>query len=495
MINMAVVLNQVNAPRNVFFFAMPEHSWDELIPSDLPLVHAHAVYLTMGLSISLFGVFSLIIKDKLYMSECIVATIVGIAIGPYALKLFNPFETFGESFPATFLELSRVVVGIQCMLAGISNPGNYVWVERKSLLFALGPLMCFMWVVSSLGVKAIFGFDWNLSFLIGACVTPTDPVLANSIVHGSFAEKYIPQNVRLLLSAESAANDGLGLAFVFIPLYLSRFPIAEGIGWWFVKVVLYQVVMSCILGATIGTIALYLLKQSSQRKWIDKESILGFSIALALTVMGSLALLGSDDILACYIAGLALSWDKWFNDEVAESKIQEVIDTLLNFSYFLFFGTAFPWSSLGSGSIPSYQYALFGLWVLFLRRLPFVMLTRSLLPSLKDMRQAFFYGWFGPMGASAIYYVFLLTHALQVPVEPLLPIVFFVVLTSVIVHGASVTFLNYGFLEPERKKMLRRQSSMDREQTLEHFNSLDPLPLQNTLTYVDERPRVVQCSN
>jgi len=70
--------------------------------------------------------------------------------------------------------------------------------------------------------------------LIASCVTPTDPVrlfelnlcgsyfncdsflyfdlliqiLANSIVQGSFAEKYIPINVRHLLSAESGANDG-----------------------------------------------------------------------------------------------------------------------------------------------------------------------------------------------------------------------------------------------------------------------------------------------
>lgn len=37
---------------------------------------------------------------------------------------------------------------------------------------------------------------------LGACVTPTDPILASSIVKGKFAEEHIPVTVRDLLSAE-----------------------------------------------------------------------------------------------------------------------------------------------------------------------------------------------------------------------------------------------------------------------------------------------------
>lgn len=38
--------------------------------------------------------------------------------------------------------------------------------------------------------------------VMGACVTPTDPVLANSILKGKFADEHIPLHVRLLLSGE-----------------------------------------------------------------------------------------------------------------------------------------------------------------------------------------------------------------------------------------------------------------------------------------------------
>jgi NhaP-type Na+/H+ or K+/H+ antiporter len=174
--------------------------------------------------------------------------------------------------------------------------------------------MLSMWLVSSLGIKLVFGLDWNYALIAGACVTPTDPVLASSIIQGSFAESHIPLNVRYLLSAESAANDGLGLGFLMLPLYLSRIsPPGKGLGMWLAKVMLYEIALSVLVGAVVGSVARVLLKLSQENRWTDKESILGFSIALALTVSGSLALLGMDDILACYVAGLALSWDQWMN--------------------------------------------------------------------------------------------------------------------------------------------------------------------------------------
>ena len=200
------------------------------------------------------------------------------------------------------------------------------------MMVILGPLMLSMWLISSIGIKLLIGIDWLDAMLIGACVTPTDPILANSIVHGSFAEENIPHHVRLLISAESAANDGLGLAFLFLPLYLKRLG-TTGLGWWVVKVLIYQVFLSIVLGAIVGTVCRKLLQNSQERNWIDKESLLAFSIALSLAICGGLSLLGTDDILACYVAGLALSWDHWINTHIAESKIQEVIDILLNFSF------------------------------------------------------------------------------------------------------------------------------------------------------------------
>jgi NhaP-type Na+/H+ or K+/H+ antiporter len=71
--------------------------------------------------------------------------------------------------------------------------------------------MTLMWLASSLIIWAMVP---NLSFVhalaIGACVTPTDPVLSNSIVKGKFADKNVPKDLQKIVIAESGANDGLG---------------------------------------------------------------------------------------------------------------------------------------------------------------------------------------------------------------------------------------------------------------------------------------------
>lgn len=48
---------------------------------------------------------------------------------------------------------------------------------------------------------------------------------------------------------------------------------------------------------------------------------------------------GSDDVLACFAAGNAFSWDDWFRQETEEAHFQEVIDMLLNLSVFVYIGT------------------------------------------------------------------------------------------------------------------------------------------------------------
>jgi NhaP-type Na+/H+ or K+/H+ antiporter len=51
---------------------------------------------------------------------------------------------------------------------------------------------------------------------------------------GNFARKHVPINLRQLLSAESAANDGLAYPFLTIAIYLTvDVTTREAIGHWF----------------------------------------------------------------------------------------------------------------------------------------------------------------------------------------------------------------------------------------------------------------------
>jgi len=71
------------------------------------------------------------------------------------------------------------------------------------------------WLVSALFVWAIFPKIEFLSALaIAACLTPTDPILAQAVVGGKFADKHVPAHIRHLLQAESGSNDGAAFPFL-----------------------------------------------------------------------------------------------------------------------------------------------------------------------------------------------------------------------------------------------------------------------------------------
>ncbi|KAI9340265.1 Sodium/hydrogen exchanger family-domain-containing protein [Obelidium mucronatum] len=395
--------------------------------------------------ITIFGLISLIIKDRLYMSEAMVAIVFGVVLGPVAAKLFDPTHLFEHHINHVTLEFTRIVIAIQCMACGVDLPGNYLYKEWKSVAMLLGPVMIVKWLVTGLGVYWIMGLPFLDALVISACITPTDPVLANSIVKGKFAERHVPLNVRLILSAESGANDGLGTPFLLLPIFLMRLPVGQAIGDWTWKVVLYQIAMAAVIGAVVAYGGKRLLKTAERREWIDKESILSFSIAFALFVLGFVSLLGSGDILAVFVAGSVLTWDSWFNNKVAASHFQEVIDALVNLTYFIYIGTVVPWGSFVSGgqeNLELWRLFLLALWVIGLRRIPIVMGLYPWIPALKDRQEAFFAAWFGPIGAGAIFYAHIAVIYYGYPPSPILPIIFFIVLSSVVVHGGSVAFFN-----------------------------------------------------
>ena len=151
-----------------------------------------------------------------------------------------------------------------------------------------------MWLSSSL---LIWGMVPDLSFLqslaIAACVTPTDPVLSNSIVKGRFADKNIPKDLQKIIIAESGANDGLGYPFLFFALYLIKYVDAGGagqpggaklaMGYWFGETWGYTILLSIAYGATVGWIAKELLHWAEERKYVDRESFLVFALTLAVS--------------------------------------------------------------------------------------------------------------------------------------------------------------------------------------------------------------------
>lgn len=87
---------------------------------------------------------------------------------------------------------------------------------------------------------------------------------------------------------------------------------------------------------------------------------------------------------------------------------------LLNVSIFMWYGAVCPWNSfLHNEVIPLQRLVPLGVLVLLLRRLPWVFAIHKKIPQIEQVRQAIFVGFFGPVGVSAIFYLYITTEFLE----------------------------------------------------------------------------------
>jgi Na(+)/H(+) antiporter len=436
--------------------------WDQLA-IDKP----HVAYMILGGFTSLFMLCSLLVKEKLYIGEATVATICGIIFGPYAANLFNP-DSWGNVDKIT-LECSRIVLVVQCFAVGVELPKAYMERHWKSVVLLLVPVMTWGWLATSLFIWwMVPPLSWLESLVCAACVTATDPVLASSVVgKGKFAKR-VPKHLRDVLSAESGCNDGMAFPFIYLSLYILHYrPNAGQVFFhWFCNTILYECIFGAFYGFVLGYIARHAIKYAEKKNLIDRESFLVFYFVLALFCAGSGSLLGMDDLLVGFSAGVGFSNDGWFTGKTEESHVSNVIDLLLNLAYFVYFGSIIPWSSYNDPEIGLYPWRLvvISILVIFFRRIPIMMLLKPIIPDVKTWREAIFAGHFGPIGVGAIFAAILTRAELEgTGTEPLAqsdlpgpgqsnyyivqliwPITTFMVISSIIVHGSSIAVFTLG---------------------------------------------------
>ncbi|KAM3071875.1 Na+/H+ antiporter [Clarireedia jacksonii] len=435
-------------------------AWDHL-----SINRPHLVYIILGGFTSLFMLCSSFIKERLYIGEATVATICGIIFGPHAANLIDP-GTWGNVDQVT-LEFSRIVLVVQCFAVGVELPKHYMEKHWRSVVFLLLPVMTFGWLITSLFIWWLIPpLNWLQGLCVAACVTATDPVLASSVVgKGKFAKR-VPKHLRDLLSAESGCNDGMAFPFIYLALYLIRFHLnAKEVSYDFVVItVLYECVFGAVYGFIIGYIGRHGIKYAERHDLVDRESFLVFYFVLALFCAGSGSILGVDDLLVGFSAGVGFSNDGWFTQKTEESHVSNVIDLLINLAYFVYLGTIIPWEQYNDPQIGTspWRLAVIAILVILFRRIPIMMALKPVIPDIKTWREALFAGHFGPIGVGAIFVAILARAELETEsttplseypdrsapnwelITVIWPIVTFLVISSIIVHGSSIAVFTLG---------------------------------------------------
>ncbi|MEC4723570.1 cation:proton antiporter [Noviherbaspirillum sp. CPCC 100848] len=375
----------------------------------------------------------------------LIALAVGIGIGPHALGWLD-LEAMGDK--ASLLEkAARLALGIGLVGVALRIPSEFPRRQWRAMLTLIGLGMPLMWAISTVLVYLILDLPFWMAALIGAIVTPTDPVAATPIVTGSLAERNIPERIRHAISFDSGANDGLGYLFVFLPFLMLTKSIDDALTHWLLTTLLWEVGAATALGLMLGYVFGKLLRASEAAGAIKDEWRLIYTAALGLLAIGVGKLIHSDEVLVVFAAAAAFDQVVSAPDRKNEEQGQEAVNRFFAIPIFILLGTAIPWDGwleLGWSGV------LLAVAVLVLRRPVTMLLLKPLLPDVRSMPDALFMGWFGPVAVAAMYYAAMMEHKLS---EPLVwQVVSLIACASVVAHGitgAPLTRL-YGRIAPRR---------------------------------------------
>lgn len=358
---------------------------------------------------------SLFIKEKLYLGEAPIAAVFGIIVGPAALNLFDPSNWGGNHTRAPgghvtneiTLEIMRVTIALSVFAVGVELPKKYLLRHWRSIIMLLGPVMLWGWIITAAFIRALVpGLDFLNCLVIAACVTPTDPILAQAVVGGPWAEKHVPAHLRHMLQCESGCNDGAAFPFLYLALFLTvhRDDTRTAIAEWFYDALAYQIIFGTLLGALIGWVARKAMRFSERKRLVDRESFVASYVSLAIASMGVNVLLGSDDLLAAFACGTAFAWDGWFTRQTEDSNFSNIVDLLFNCATFIYIGALMPWYEMANAadSLNIWRCFVLAICVLLCKRIPIILALWRWIPDIKTFREAVFSGHFGPMGVGAI---------------------------------------------------------------------------------------------
>ncbi len=383
-------------------------------------------------AILLSGLISALIKERFLPSVPILMLILGIIIGPQGFELLS-LGPLNEQY--TIIEaVCRITLAISLMGVALRIPRSFIPKNWKSLAVILLAVMPLMFISSGLLVYFIIGLPFWLAMLIGACITPTDPVVSSTIVTGKLAEKTIPGRIRNFISTESGANDGLALPFVLLAILILQHTTEKALTIWAIDIIFYKIGIGLLFGLLMGFLAGYILKIAEEKAIIEKINFLSYTLALSLLTVGAAELLGLNSIFAVFIAGLAFDQIIHGKERAEEEKFQEAINRFFVLPVFILFGATIPWEAWFNLGFPGLALCVA---ILFLRRLPFVIALKPTMNIFKNFKDSLYVGWFGPIGVAAIYY--LSFSVIEIGNEVFWEIGTLIIFTSILVHGLSAT--------------------------------------------------------
>jgi sodium/hydrogen antiporter len=267
---------------------------------------------------------------------------------------------------------------------------------------------------------------WTESFLVGALLSPTDPVLSSTVV----TNPRVPRIIRHSLNLESGLNDGLAL-----PAVLALVAAAEqdtDFVWW--EFVLRDVGFGFATGIVIAFLASRLMPRTTglgAEISAHQKSLYGLGVAFAAYGLAVLPPEGNG-FIAVFVGAIALGI--WRPDirECFEARAEDIIE-VVKLGVFLVFGAILTFDGLFGDGWAAVAIAAFTLLV----ARPVAVFTALAGTRQVDTAQKAFIAWFGPKGVATMTFALFVLGSAVPEGDRILNLAALVVFVSIIAHGLT----------------------------------------------------------
>jgi sodium/hydrogen antiporter len=357
-----------------------------------------------------------------FLSMTALFVLVGFALGEGGLELLT-FDA-GSGFVQALAIVALVVILFRDGLEVESEMLQTQWrLPLRKLVLAM-PITA---VVVAAAAHAFTDLGWGECLLIGALLSPTDPVLSNSVV----TNPRVPRLVRHSLNLESGLNDGLALPAVL------AFSAALRVGeddfvWW--EFVLQDVTLGFAFGIVLGYLASVVLPRARGlgESIPDHQKSL-YALGTAFATYGIAVGLPPEGngLIAVFVCAITLGIRRPDLRSTFEARAEDIVE-IVKLGVFVVFGALLTFDGLFGDGLGAVGVVLVTLLVARPVAIWLALIGTGLPAAWKG-----FMAWFGPKGVATMTFS-LLVLADQIPGnERIFNIAALCVFVSILAHGLT----------------------------------------------------------
>lgn len=275
-----------------------------------------AIWLTLGGALLVLMALGGSMLSRMPVSTSMLYLLAGLVVGPLGLALAAP-DLFNHT---KLLEhLAEVIVLLSLFTSGLKmSVGLHDRRWFPPLRLALLSMLATVALISAAGVW-LLGLPLGAAVLLGGILAPTDPVLATEVQVDNPSDR---DQLRFALTGEGGLNDGTAFPVVMLGLGLLGAHEIGTLGWrWLAVDVLWAtgagIAIGAALGRSLGQLVLYLRRRHHEAVGYENFLALGL-IGLAY---GFAVLAQAYGFLAVFAAGLALRHTARLETEAAATSL------------------------------------------------------------------------------------------------------------------------------------------------------------------------------